>query len=692
MKNLFLVLILSPFFLFSNDQQLPSKIKEVTVYLSGAQIVRSAQCELTSGMSEIVFTGLSPRIDENSIQISGLRSVSILSMAYDVNYLVKNENDPELLQWENEIMLIATKIAFLKNTILGLEEEAQVISSNRLVSSDALELNLERLKEVSIYYRKRTTDIKNEIFQTNLEINLLKAEIRQLQLQLAESNNTPEKEQGELKIIFDAPIASTLDLEISYTIQEAGWIPTYDLKSTALNAPLTMSYKANVYQKSGNDWKDVKVILSTGNPQINVAKPNLGTKYLNFVSRYSKRYSNAISKKKYVHNPTVKTVTGMVTDSNGAPLPGCNVMVKNTSNGTQTDFDGYFTLPIAQGQDLIFSYIGYSNIELPIYSSVMNVSLKEDAQALDEIVVTAYGAKRESNSLGYAISTIAADDLAGRAAGVRIAGSPSKVKPPELPLYVVDGIPTDDFVEGDLDENEIQSIEVLKAANAVSLYGSRGQNGVVVIATKKSRMQDDVTNTKFIIKKSYTILSDGDLTTIGINSFELAAKYEYYAAPIVNENVFLTASFGEWEQYNLLPGEANIYFAGSYAGKTTIDPYTVMAAMIVSLGIDPNITVTRKQDNNFKSKSFIGSNRILDRTYNIEVKNNKSVAVDLKLMDRIPISQNKDIRVDNVETYDAVYDKKKGLMTWQMKLRSQETTKKSFSFQVKYPKYKSISL
>ena len=233
---------------------------------------------------------------------------------------------------------------------------------------------------------------------------------------------------------------------------------------------------------------------------------------------------------------------------------------------------------------------------------------------------------------------------------------------------------------------------MLKGTNAIALYGSRGGNGVVIITTKKSTLQDDVTNTKFIIKKPYTIVSDGDLTAIAINTYEFDAKYEYFAAPIVNENVFLTASLAGWEQFNLLPGEANIYYAGSYSGKTVIDPYTVKKEIILSLGIDPNISISRKQNKNFKSKSFTGSNRILDRTYDLEVKNNKSVAIDLKLMDRVPISQNKDIKVDDVETYDAEYDGKKGLLTWKMELAPKEIKAKTFSFQVRYPKYKSISL
>ena len=349
-----------------------------------------------------------------------------------------------------------------------------------------------------------------------------------------------------------------------------------------------------------------------------------------------------------------------------------NVVVKGTTNGAQTDFDGNYTLNVTNGQELQFSYIGQRTEELPIYSSVMNVSLEEDAQHLDEVVVVGYG-------------------ISGSTSGVRTRETYPAPRIPE-PLVIVDGVPMDGFVEGDLDESEIQHIEVLKGANATSIYGNKGNNGVMVITTKKSSLQDDITNTKFVIKKPYSIASDGDVTAIEINTFKMPASYEYYAAPIINENVFLTASFKDWEQYQLLPGEANIYFKGTYAGKTVLDPYTVKKEMVLSLGIDPNITVTRKQQRNFKSKSFTGSNRILDRIYDLEVKNNKNTAISLKLMDRVPKSQNKDIKVDDVETFNAEYDKKKGLLTWVLDIAPKENKKESFSFKVKYPRGKYISL
>ncbi|MBU2996372.1 mucoidy inhibitor MuiA family protein [Cellulophaga baltica] len=675
MKNFLLTLLFLPLLIFGAEKT-PSKIKEVTVYLNSALVEREATIKLKQGTSEYVFTGLSHKIDESSIQVSGLQSTSILSIAYDINYLndeLEFKNGDELKQ---HIETLELEIALLKNSILGLNEEEKVIKANRAVQSNSENLDLDKIKSISTYYRKRITEIKNQVYKTNLKINVLNDSIKIIKKQRAEKNNEPLIPKGEITIKFDAPLAAQLDLELKYTVNDAGWIPNYDIKSKKLNDPLSLAYKAHVFQQTGVQWDNVSLILSTGNPKKYTIKPNVSSHYLNFGPR--KPVYTQVKKHKYNYNPTVKLVTGIVTDESGSPLPGCNVIVSGTNVGAQTDFDGMYAINVDKGKELSFSTIGFKSESIPIYSSVINTRLEENSEMLEEVVVVGYGTSDISRKVSGSVS------------GVRIRGNSYVENTP--PLYIIDGVPVDNFLEDDLDKNEIQNIEILKDVNATAIYGSRATNGVVVITTKKSTAQDGITSTQFKIKKPYTVVSDGDITAIEINTYKLETKYEFFAAPLINENVFLTASFSDWEKLNLIPGEANIYFDGSYAGKTTIDPYTLKKEMTISLGVDSNVTVSRKQGKNFKSKSFTGSNRILNRTYNLEVKNNKILNIDLVLMDRIPISQNKEIKVDDIITNNAIYDKEKGLLTWKMKLASQQEIKESFSFEVKYPKGKSISL
>ncbi len=248
-----------------------------------------------------------------------------------------------------------------------------------------------------------------------------------------------------------------------------------------------------------------------------------------------------------------------------------------------------------------------------------------------------------------------------------------------------------------LNPDNIASVSVLKNAGATSIYGNRGENGVIIITLNEANAsgnykEEGLTNTRFEIKKKYTIKSNQDITVIEVDQFEFPATFKHYAAPELNENVFLTASIVGWEKYDLLYGEANIYFNGTYAGKTIINPLATEENLELSMGVDPNVVITRKKLDNFKSKSFLGTNRMVSKAYEIKVKNTKQSAINLLIEDRIPVSQNKEIKVDDIVNGDAEYDKEKGILKWQFTLGANEDTAKRLSYVVKYPKYRTVNL
>ncbi len=243
-----------------------------------------------------------------------------------------------------------------------------------------------------------------------------------------------------------------------------------------------------------------------------------------------------------------KTISGTVSDNTGLPLPGVNIVVKGTSNGTQSDFDGNYSLQVNVGQRLVFSYVGFKTTEKAVTAatSTINVQMEEDAAVLDEVVVTGYGIARERKTLGYAVSTIEAEaienkpesdvvrSLNGKVAGVQVTGnsgatgsgtnfiirSKSSINGDNQPLFIVDGVPFDastnngtgNFAAGnavtssrflDLDPNNVESIQVLKGLSAAVLYGQQGRNGVVLITTKNGSKKD--LNKKFEISLSQSV-------------------------------------------------------------------------------------------------------------------------------------------------------------------------------------------
>lgn len=233
----------------------------------------------------------------------------------------------------------------------------------------------------------------------------------------------------------------------------------------------------------------------------------------------------------------VKTVSGIVTDQSGLPLPGVSVLEKGTSNGTQTDFDGNYRLETKQGATLVFSYVSMVTQEVIVTSNSINVSLKEDVQELEGVVVTALGIKREKKALGYATTTVdkeqitnvvnnnPLESLSGKIAGVDISapaqpGASTRViirgigsiTQSNDPLYIVDGTPllnnssSNGSIERSydsgsginaLDPNNIEDITVLRGAAATALYGSRAANGVFIITTKKGKDESKI-NVDFV--------------------------------------------------------------------------------------------------------------------------------------------------------------------------------------------------
>ena len=268
-----------------------------------------------------------------------------------------------------------------------------------------------------------------------------------------------------------------------------------------------------------------------------------------------------------ISKPQGVQISGNVLDNNGQPLPGANVLEKGTTNGTQTDFDGKFSLDVNNSDAIIvISYVGFTTQEVALDSrSTINVTLQEDSALLDEVVVIGYGSVKKSDLTGSVTSVTSKDFnknvsanidqlFQGKAAGVTISQTSAQpggaasisirgntsLNASNQPLYVIDGLPIDNSSpsgsnqEGvvystppgnplnTLNPNDIQSIEILKDASATAIYGSRGANGVILITTKKGKgkLSVNYSSTTSIqdIAKEYDVL----------NAFEYATLFNEY--------------------------------------------------------------------------------------------------------------------------------------------------------------------
>lgn len=275
-------------------------------------------------------------------------------------------------------------------------------------------------------------------------------------------------------------------------------------------------------------------------------------------------------------------VTGKVTTTKGQPVPFVNVVVKGSSKGTSGDIDGNYSILAEGDQTLVFSYIGYNTIDVPINNqSVVNVQLQEDVAALDEVVVVGYGTQNkkdltsaisvvESDEIQKRQTTTVAESLQGVASGVNVrgGGQPGQEAKIEIrglknlqnanPLYVIDGMVT--TANRDFNPNDIESIQILKDAAAAAIYGSRAANGVIIITTKKGKkgpLQVDVSS-----KVSITEVPRYDLA--GQEEFVRLNNMAYDNAGIPRQDLNLDVNT-DWQEEVFRTGmiqDQNVSFSG----------------------------------------------------------------------------------------------------------------------------------
>jgi TonB-dependent SusC/RagA subfamily outer membrane receptor len=331
-------------------------------------------------------------------------------------------------------------------------------------------------------------------------------------------------------------------------------------------------------------------------------------------------------------------------------------------------------------------FLSYIN---PVQLYERNLSVRNRIQSFSE--------EKTPLSLSGAVAGLNIDqNTAGANFQLHIRGTKS-ITADNKPLYVVNGVPMDAGSIGDIDPSSIKDMQVLKDANATAIYGSRGNNGVIVITLKDGlddyiSVADKELDVTFAIDLPYDVPTNGKAQTATLKEYDVPAKYKYYAVPKLDKDAFLMAEVADWEGLNLLPGEANIIFEGTYIGKSFIDPSSTQDTINLTMGRDKRIITKREKLKDFSSVKFLGSNKKQIFTYEITVKNNKKDEVNMLLKEQYPVSQNKEVEVELLESNDAAVNEEIGVLTWKLKLAPGEVKKVRISYSVKYPKDKTLNL
>lgn len=592
------------------EKKIITKVNEVTVFIKGAQITRKKTVDLKQGKTLLKFINLSPFIDSKSMQVKATGNVTVLSVNHQQNYLDKLDKQQELIDFETKLKDIKSKITLEQTYVSIINDELTFLRENRKIGGKNQELSVANLKDAENFYSTKLTSLKLKKIERDKNLKILDKQRVDYELQIKTLTSKKEFPNGEILVKVDSKKNTTVALELSYIVGNAGWFPSYDIRAKNVNEPIELIYKANVKQDTKIDWNNVKLNLSSADPNVSGVAPELKTYFLNY---------NTLPP---TYNLISNEIKGKVLDENNQPLPGANIKVKGTTIGATSDFDGNYSITIPNNSSkLEFSYIGFVTQTLPITNSTLNVFLKESNQTLDEVVITGYGGKKR-NSIRKA--------LEGKAAGVSIRGASSL----QIPITQIEKQTTVDFE----------------------------------------------------IKTPYSIKSDNKSYSVDMTDYSLPANYKYICVPKIDKDAFLIANISDWEKYNLLEGEANIFFEDTYVGKTLLDVKYATDTLQISLGRDKNVIVKREKMKNFTTKQFIGSKKEESRVWSINVKNNKNQKINMLLFDQIPISTLEEIKVDILNISGAKLNSETGEIKWDFSLEPNKSKKIELSYSVKYPK------
>ena len=361
--------------------QAETAIQNVTVFSSGARIERSASVSILPGRTEISFAGLSNQLDQQSVQLKADADITLLSVQSTKDFLSgrKIEQEEKIFIERNNSLKDKLDLD-LKLLDVYKNEEAMLIKNQVIGGTSGVKTT--ELKDALDLQRQRLTEVYQKQLEIQKRILEEQQDLQRFKLQLQEISKKKDSINYIVTALVDSKETKNVKFQLLYNIKDAGWYPTYDVRINDVTGPLKVLMNANVFQRSGETWKDISLILSTGNPNDNATPSSLQPWMLGF-------FDPTISYNKQGLIPGA--ATGRITDEKGEPIANASIIIKGTSTGVTTDANGFFKLQNFQtNSSIIVSSIGYISKEVAIKPGYFTISLSPANNELSEVVVTGY--------------------------------------------------------------------------------------------------------------------------------------------------------------------------------------------------------------------------------------------------------------------------------------------------------------
>jgi hypothetical protein len=647
----FIFIISALFAQKEKEVPLTSDLKKVTVFFLGAQVEHQANAKLNKGKQEVVFTKLTDFLDPNTVQVKANGDLTILSVRTRKNFEDIRISNDKMDALNAQRLVLEKKEIALRDEYEILELDKELLMRNRDLKGQDKGISMIELKEAYAFMHQKMNEITVRESAIYDELEKLTKEMNKLEQEILSQRSKPVINYSEIIVEIDVEKETDASFFFNYISPNASWKPYYDMRSDGIGKPIKLEAKALVSQNTGIEWKNVDMVLSTNDPYENSKEPVVAPWYINYNNYPQQKYQTQRNL------PTVdysgEKIQGEVIDANtGEPMPFTKVSFpSNPTIGVITDVDGKFSVSVPRNEkQIIASFVGYQSSTLSINAPYLKFFLVANDIELEEVAVL-------QDKLSYN-QTITREEIS------------------RLPLRSTNVIITSGKKRKYKSSNKAYASAYDEDGKAEDKKAQYAQSNVV---KKDLRME-------YQIQSKMTVPTDGMDHRVQIANFDLNASYEYHTAPKIDPSVFLAAQVTGWEKLNLLSGESNIYFDGTYIGKSYIDVNSTKDTLSFSFGKDAKVIVERTKVKDKSSNKVFGSRQKYEVTWEIRIRNNGGASIPIIVKDQFPISTNNEIKVKNGEFGSAKWDEKTGILVWKLNLPLGGSQNLQFGYTVDYQK------
>jgi len=272
-----------------------TKTRKVTVYLSGAEMNFKETVVLKRGENVIQFKGLSSSLVNESVQVAVENGVELVSVSAKSEQLLPNEVNPELRAMNDSISVLEDQIVMIDNQIDAYNMEKQTLIQNQRIGTTSAPVLLQELTKAADFFRERTLKINNSLTVLNKKLKILNNRLTFARETLNKESAKTDTSRYALEVIVNSKEAGAMDFAVRYLVTGAEWQASYDIVATEIDKPVALKYKAQIYNNTGIDWKEVTLSLSTGDISISASRPYLTAWILNYSSVANEGYINTLS-------------------------------------------------------------------------------------------------------------------------------------------------------------------------------------------------------------------------------------------------------------------------------------------------------------------------------------------------------------------------------------------------------------